>query len=642
MVRVVDYIHVLSELHKHDCIDKIAYYKEFRNQVKANNLHSLEGRIRSNTKEQLKNLYRREILRGLFLNDFGAASAIIDTSTGGDAYFFKDPIFREHEQKIDKENKEITKCDLKILYAEKRISDIEQELTHSKKTRKLKKERDELRKQIDEQKIIRKEWQKKRAMYTMLMIPRGLAKTTLFQAHRGVWYTAKYAVEKNQVPSICFLHGSETKAKETLSLYKEIVFRNEMIADLFSDVFERETNTQNEVRFKFHSKIPKKGADAFVWSIESEPAGIHPTIILRDDTCLPENTSSPVKNEANKKKLYNLRYLNDHSDSFVIEGVGTAYYDDSFDYWLVNAEKKDGTPYCRTTIRGVYSIDEKGERVYNFEWASEYTRENIEEMEYQAVNGGDNFGFKTQLLMQFMPRQKVLELVNNKDFVFAYKDEKDVPDGVVRLPYTYDDLIDNGCVITSKDPSYSKLHKSWDSDCSKDTTITGAVFNGKLFLIDEDQMLGGDSDELYKPLYRQVYDHYSDVVVLDAQGTQMIFADVVNKRLREDIEHRFLFKYYKKPKQTTQGKAERAALIVGELFKMKTVFIHWKCKRLIAEIVRDTAGFDFLDCIIQICSWDFNILEGLGRNRRNMNDRSSNVYSIYSQQEEWVDSVTGY
>ena len=434
------------------------------------------------------------------------------------------------------------------------------------------------------------------------------------------------------------LHANIDKAQENLGLVKE-VFDLDLISDLFYDVLERKINTRSELRFKDESAIKRKESHFMTGSAEQEFGGKHATYYMVDDWVLDKNISTPEKNEKNIHAFHKLRWLNDHSGNFRIEMVGTHYYDDSIYCWLTNHRDNSGNPVCHATILGAATLDAEGNRTYNFPEIPDYKKGMLEKLE--SITPSNQF--KSQTLMIPQPRTSGVELVNNKDFIFAYNDEKDVPDWITtRLPHTKEDIIDAGCVITSKDPSFSKLNKTWDSNCSKDTTITGSVLGDSLYVIDEHQLLGGDDMELYLPLRNQVEKNYSDIVVMDAVGPQRIFTQICHKRLMQDIGHDFVFKFHKKPKNDTSvGKAERAMFVLGEMFRMGRILVHWKLKRLIAEVERHTTGYDFLDTLIQICSYDFNILESVGKTRR-----LSNVYNMHNSRNvgymEEVCSVTGY
>ena len=62
-----------------------------------------------------------------------------------------------------------------------------------------------------------------------------------------------------------------------------------------------------------------------------------------------------------------------------------------------------------------------------------------------------------------------LNLVDNNDFLFAFKDE-DAPFGIEHIDMTKEEFMREAGIITSKDPSYSKINKS-----SRDATVTAGV-----------------------------------------------------------------------------------------------------------------------------------------------------------------------
>ena len=184
--------------------------------------------------------------------------------------------------------------------------------------------------------------------------------------------------------------------------------------------------------------------------------------------------------------------------------------------------------------------------------------------------------------------------------------------------------MNSGCIITSKDPSYS----SHNTD-SQDATATGVVHNGVLYMMAESQVAGAErgqdiSSVIYPILEKQIMDHMSDIFVQDCQGTQEVIAQDYFKRLKLKNKHLKFFPYKKPPVKGTKNKTERAQIILAELFRLKKIKVHWSCVRMIAEIMRTTQTFDFLDTLIQIVSvGNFDVLSSAYKTKKRQHSKKN-------------------
>lgn len=216
-----------------------------------------------------------------------------------------------------------------------------------------------------------------------------------------------------------------------------------------------------------------------------------------------------------------------------------------------------------------------------------------------------------------IPRDSVekVNLVNNDDFIFRFRGEKGAPSHIKDLDYDIKGLSKQGCVITSKDPSYSSQHTD-----SQDATATGIIQDGILYMIAESQVAGAKSGQdissvIYPILKQQVDKYNSDIFVQDCQGTQEVIAQEYYKNLKVDHPRLKFFPYKKPPVKGAKGKAERAQLILAELFALNKIRVHWSCIRMIEEITRVSHTFDFLDTLIQIVSvGNFDMLSDAYKN----------------------------
>jgi len=483
--------------------------------------------------------------------------------------FFLNPIYDEYYSEVDAHMP-------KLLMAEYKLN-FDKNLKENQK---------------EELRVIIKQQLAKRKRISLIQIPRGTRKTTI-QMLRATWKYLYTIIILKQSPTILIAHGDVGKAEENLELIKGTLGK-ELIVELFSDVLRYETKTKGALRFKDHSDIKRKEHHFQVASVNSELGGKHFNFMALDDWVLEKNTRSPELNEQNKKAFYKLLSLDDRSGYMTIEMVGTAYGDDSL---YVELKSKDKDFFHYKTVSG--SIDSPKGEVLNFpnilpQTEMTYLRKILPSRE-----------FLSQIQQIPYSRDADIHLVDNDDFIFAFADDTNIPDGVRVLTQTKADFMSMGGVITCKDPSYSTKGKSWDSSCSKDTTVSAKIKNEGIFYIEGDQLLGGTTQELQTILLKQVERVETDIFVCDAQGTQFNTAQDFYNHIRRETQSSIMFKPYKSSNlhedaKKFQGKNNIAQAVLESQFAGGLINVHYKLKRFIKEIKRETLGFDFIDTMVMI------------------------------------------
>jgi len=456
---------------------------------------------------------------------------------------------------------------------------------------------------------------KKRTRNALLEIPRGCLKSTFLIA-RSNWRYLRDVIIRKRTPTIIMLHGDIDKASENLELVRAN-FKSPAIQELYYDVLETTQDTRRTIRFRDESKLKRKENHFQVGSVNSELGGKHFTYFMVDDWHLDKNSNSPEKNEANKKAFYKLFSLDDRSGYMQMEMVGTEYWDDSI---YVDLKQKQNFFYV---CKPAYDIDND---VYNFEEVIDkdelnFLRETLPPRE-----------FNSQYQMVSYSRDQELKLVDNNDFLFAFKDETP-PIGVQQLDITRDEFMKHAGIITSKDPSYSKINKS-----SRDATVTAGVLGGVTYYIDEFRTTGGRTEEIYQHLKRQVARNRSDVVIVDSQAYQFNTALDFKDWLDRDGLEVQKFIMYKKPKIDTKGKVETAVYFLSGKFPHQ-IRVHHSLKYLIAEIRREETTLDFIDTMVQVASVRPAWIELYGGKEDEREEYSPT--GIMDRVEE-VSSVTGY
>jgi len=427
---------------------------------------------------------------------------------------------------------------------------------------------------------------------TLLEIPRGAKKTTLLMI-RAAWKYFMFIIIMKRTPTILITHGSSKKAESNLELIKG-TFAKPAILELFQDVLRYETKTKSAIRFRDHSEIKRRENHFETMSVNGEPGGNHYNFIAVDDWVLDMTTDTIAKNEQNKNTFYKLLALDDRSGYMTVEMVGTEYVDDSL---YVDLKQKDDKFFHYKCVPA--STETPDGTIYNFPEIL-----SAKKLEYWK-NLMPPRDFNSQLQMIAYSREADVHLTDNDDFLFAYADDTDVPEGVEILTQTKDEFMATGGVIICKDPSYSIKGKTWDSSCSKDTTVSAKIKPDGVYYIEGDQLLGGTTQQLQQVLNNQARITKPDVFVCDAQGTQFNTASDFYRNLSENLDTAILFKPYKasnlhEDSKHLSGKANIAQAVLGSQFAGGVIRVHYKLKRMIKEIKRETQGFDFIDTMVMV------------------------------------------
>lgn len=526
-------------------------------------------------------LYRYLRYNALF--DFDVFCALIDFPID------RNPVYREFYDHYDRFDKKLIR------------------LEHNRNLTKDKARLAILEEQIEELK-------EKRIDNGLLEIPRGCLKSTALIG-RANWKYLRDVIIRKRTPTIVMLHGDIDKATENLELVK-MNFKRHAIQELYYDVLEITQDSRRIMRFRDESKLKRKESHFQVASVNSEGGGKHFTYFMIDDWHLDQNSNSVEKNKQNKKNFYKLISLDDNSGYMQMEMVGTEYWDDSI--YVELKEKKDFFYICRPA----YDVDTD---TYNF---PEVLGKRNYEKKRDFLPPAE---FNSQYQMVAYSRDQELNLVDNNDFIFAFKDE-DAPFGTEHIDMTKEEFMREAGIITSKDPSYSKINKS-----SRDATVTAGVLNSVTYYIDEFRTTGGRTTEIYQYLKQQVERNNSDVVIVDSQAYQFNTALDFRDWLEEDGLEVQNFIMYKKPKIDTKGKVETAIYFLQGKFPYQ-IRVHFSLKHLIAEIRREETTFDFIDTMVQVASLRPSLIELYGGKEKRETSYVNNDIDRYEE----VASVTGY
>ncbi len=469
----------------------------------------------------------------------------------------------------------------------------------------------------------------------LIQISRGLGKSVMFNVMKAIQRYIQDPFSKGYL-----VHGDVDRASDTLTQVRRFIL-SPYLAAVFPQMFSTEEKEYLDRGGRITSKklniatsldlnefdigVDIRREPTFsVGSPGTTPTGLHFDWEHDDDLVTDKTSNSPESTEKTRKYYLNNFPLANTAGIYPRLLVGTEWWENSLYDTL---KKNKEVSYFHLPA---YWNDPKG-KVY----FSSYIYDNkikLDSMKKQYAEW-----YEPHILLVPKKFDKELKLVSSRDFIFHYSDED--RDDCDAVDFTRKELVNNGFVVTSKDPSYSKLNKTWTSDCSKDTTITASIIDETMYIIQESQLLGGDPTELYIPLKSHVENNRSDMIIIDAQGTQMYVADTLFNKIKEDFTWEPYCRPHKKSEATSKGKANRAMMSLSELFNTGKIKVHYSCTRLIDEILRNTTGYDFLDTMIQICSVDPRILSTAEKKSKDdglgiMIEQTSNI--------EYVNRITGY
>ena len=424
---------------------------------------------------------------------------------------------------------------------------------------------------------------------------------------------------QNQAPVIFVLHEDTNKADDNLNLIKQVL-ELDFIKFAFADVLEKNRDRVSEMSFTTKSEVMRKESHFMAQSIYKDFGGKHGSIFLVDDLELRQNTQTQLQVKKLMDAFLSWDFLDDNLGRMRFEFAGTArrendvymYIENDLDsiVWREGATTVDGTPTLHN------------EKItYNF--PEVYDAAKVKQS-WQVLKKNPSL-YYSQIEMVPQPYEDDINIVGDSDYIY---NDIDIAT-----------LMKEACIVTSKDPSYSILNKGRNDGGSRDVTITGAYYKECFYVFYAEQLKGGDNNTIFEPLYNQVNQFKSDVIIQDAQGTQKNYAVLFNDMLvKRGIGHNFYYKYYTKAKQASSvGKAQRAALVLGEMFRMNRIKIHSSLTKMIGELERHTKGYDYLDTLIMMVSLDTYVLTDIASEKQYV------VKDIVRNNEPWnTNSTTGY
>lgn len=434
----------------------------------------------------------------------------------------------------------------------------------------------------------------------LIMMSRSLGKSVDFHIIGLIQEVAKDPYTK-----WLMTHGSEEKVKNNLNQLKSFIMMpslNWLFPEIFRtsrdeyiDAGGRLTNFKIDINIGNLEDIVKK-EDQFmdvrreatftIGTIGIDPTGLH-FDGQYDDDLVTEKTSKTEKETEKTTNYYRLCFaLAERQDRVYPRRLtGTAQ-------WGPNTYDEIESEVTLFKLPGELTTQD-GKKFYVSEHWNDNTIERMKR-DYKEF-------YPAFINMENRPRDAELKLVNDNSFLFAYADEINVPSKVQKIPYTLKQLLNSGCVVTSKDPSYSSSHTK-----SLDATATGTISDGVLYMMYASQVAGASEGEeiseiIFQPIIDQVRKFQSDWYIQDAQGNAQKFVfQAFKRRLKEEFPNMKFAPYTGQKASGTKSKFERAQMFLADLFLMNKIRVHWRQQRLIDEILRISQTFDFLDVLNQI------------------------------------------
>ena len=441
---------------------------------------------------------------------------------------------------------------------------------------------------------------------SLVMVTRGWGKTSFFCNARLLW-----KLYRNPNKKILLISGTEEKGKGVIKAIQKDLMRPYLSLvrpDMFSNSVKEYrdrgwTWTSTKIDINNNKSIDDmsleelnniyidnmKESSIHMLTVGQDPASFHFDEAFIDDLVVPSTseTIQAMKKTDNFQK--NLFPLAKDPRSWCESYTGTAWYEGTYERMRTT---------MTTIILPARWFDSKEKKmVYLSKW--------VDEAVCEREKKKDLTFFKCNYLMEPIPRHKEVNLVDNpEDFIFRFDGEnvKDEKQSVL-APFKESDKHNVGAVVTSYDPSYSKLHKKWNDSSSKLALMSGTIYEGVLYIYSYKHLFGGgDIEGVYDILREHVVENRSDIVVVDSSSYQASSSETYRNWLSKDCPFVSLFIKHTKTSALSglEGKAAKAQEILAQWFKEGLIKVHHSLIPIINEITRESRSYDFLDCFIQI------------------------------------------
>jgi hypothetical protein len=473
----------------------------------------------------------------------------------------------------------------------------------------------------------------------LIMIARGLGKSVAYHTQSVIQELLNDPYQK-----ILITHGDLDKAENNLRDLKDYI-RNPWLCAIAPDIFHEDEQEYLDAGGKLTKssidiKIPETVTESIdnirfrigrertvnVGSMGANLTGSHYDREYDDDPVTPKNSSTDKMAQDVIDWYWETKNLAKNPGIYPRRITGTMHNTPN----LYTSIIPDITCFV---LDGMW-LDSKGKKHFV---SKRFDKQYVED---QKKNQDNWRNMQANFFMTGNKRNADDVLVTDDSFIFKFKDEMN---DFKAIPYQKNELLMQGCVVTSKDPSYSSANNK-----SKDATATGVIAkDGCLYILEETEIVGAEIGEIDNTIYPIILNHInkynSDLFIQDAQSNQSVLAEIYGRKLQQTFKNLEVNYYTKPPVSGTKNKAERAKIVLGELFRLGKIKIHWSCIKTINDIKGKTKSKDFLDVLIQIAAYgDFEDVGNYFYNTKKY--RMANILSMDSKRrsKKIINKVAGY
>lgn len=423
----------------------------------------------------------------------------------------------------------------------------------------------------------------------MLIIPRGLAKTTQFHVLQAI---QRYM--KDPFSKWLMVHGNKEKAKDNLKQLRQFL-SSKYLELIRPDIFAIDRKEYIDRGGKITSEkinIAKtwyqdeeimedvrRESTFFVGSPGMDLTGMHPDGEFDDDLVIAETSSSLEATDKLEQYYRNNFALANIPGRYFRFITGTFWYEQSLYHRLFNDER---ISYFRMPAWW-YEQDGK-------------TRTFVSNFFNEEVDAQMRSNFKEWYEPHMCIAPKPF---SNEKIDFRFNESRDYlemgPDQLRMLK-------NKGCSIQVCDPAYSSKNKREGDRSSRFTITQFVVHEDVVYITDCWQSMGEDYENIIKHNLIEAEKNDIDYFIQDAQGTQGTLYDAVVKELRLKNPYLRDFKHSNPGLTQTKGKIEVANAVLKEYFQMGCIKIVKGAgtRRVYEQITGHDRGMDIIDTLVYL------------------------------------------
>lgn len=438
----------------------------------------------------------------------------------------------------------------------------------------------------------------------LVMMTRGVGKTTKWSCMRALWMTIKHPTYKWLIVS-----ADKERAKGLLKSIKDMMFDTPYLALIFPDLFEADAKlfrgragntltaekidvikfneeTESELKDGSANSLFRKEATYTIASPGIDRTGLHFEGMIADDLVIDDTSNSP---EATKKLVRYVRSLfamKQYRDGwqFVAYLTGTE--------WFVNSLYDEIKQMKNSTIfecPGKWLHDGNEVRL-----TRHFTNKFFEDAK-------DELGewYESQMFMKPRPYEGC-----GLDLKFSVANNILTWDTKKLKKMKSENMVAQIC-----DPSYTRKNKKEGDGKSRFTVIHSIVTEDSFYIYNAYQTLGEDTISIKSINTRLAQEEEIDFFIQDAQGTQGGLYDELIIEMKRKLPYLRHYKHDKKALVGTTGKQAIANAVLQDMFIDRQIYVvmiendnNEKRKKAMQETVNQflglSAGLDMVDCTV--------------------------------------------